>query len=295
MASAADNLPPGLQGLSSAEAERRRAAGQGNDVEVSGRPHLRSHRPRQRLQLHQQPLLLPRHPASGPGQAARRVRRGVRDRRQHRHQPVPGDPRQARDGQDGDPPAAQGGRAARRGGPGDRPVAGGARRRAAARARRPGGRGRADGRRGPHGGGRVAAHRRVGPRHQAPRRRAHVRQLLHDRRRLLRGGPGRPGQLRQQAHRQGDSLQARAHAAAAPGGADRARPAHRRHRVRDPGVGAQRRRRRAVRGERAHVDRDPGADPQRARPEHRARVTRSGRYACWARTCSSSSSTRWRA
>ena len=42
MASAADNLPPGLQGLSTAEAERRRAAGQGNDVEVrAGRTYGR--------------------------------------------------------------------------------------------------------------------------------------------------------------------------------------------------------------------------------------------------------------
>jgi cation-transporting ATPase E len=38
----ADSLPPGLQGLSTAEAERRRAAGQGNDVEIkAGRTYGR--------------------------------------------------------------------------------------------------------------------------------------------------------------------------------------------------------------------------------------------------------------
>jgi cation-transporting ATPase E len=42
VASAVDNLPPGLQGLSTAEAERRRAAGQGNDVEIrAGRTYGR--------------------------------------------------------------------------------------------------------------------------------------------------------------------------------------------------------------------------------------------------------------
>jgi cation-transporting ATPase E len=42
MATAADNLPPGLQGLTTAEADRRRAAGQGNDVEIkAGRTYGR--------------------------------------------------------------------------------------------------------------------------------------------------------------------------------------------------------------------------------------------------------------
>ena len=42
MASAPDNLPPGLLGLTTAEADRRRAAGQGNDVEVrAGRTYGR--------------------------------------------------------------------------------------------------------------------------------------------------------------------------------------------------------------------------------------------------------------
>ncbi len=42
MATASDNLPPGLQGLTTAEADRRRAAGQGNDVEIkAGRTYGR--------------------------------------------------------------------------------------------------------------------------------------------------------------------------------------------------------------------------------------------------------------
>ena len=42
MATATDNLPPGLQGLSTTEADRRRAAGQGNDVEIkAGRTYGR--------------------------------------------------------------------------------------------------------------------------------------------------------------------------------------------------------------------------------------------------------------
>ena len=42
MPTAADNLPPGLQGLTTAEADRRRAAGQGNDVEIkAGRTYSR--------------------------------------------------------------------------------------------------------------------------------------------------------------------------------------------------------------------------------------------------------------
>jgi len=42
MATAADNLPPGLRGLTTAEADRRRAAGQGNDVEIrAGRTYGR--------------------------------------------------------------------------------------------------------------------------------------------------------------------------------------------------------------------------------------------------------------
>jgi cation-transporting ATPase E len=42
MASAADSIPPGLQGLTTAEADRRRAAGQGNDVEIkAGRTYGR--------------------------------------------------------------------------------------------------------------------------------------------------------------------------------------------------------------------------------------------------------------
>ncbi len=42
MATPADNLPPGLRGLTDAEAERRRAAGQGNDVEIrAGRTYGR--------------------------------------------------------------------------------------------------------------------------------------------------------------------------------------------------------------------------------------------------------------
>ncbi len=42
MATPADNLPPGLRGLTEAEADRRRAAGQGNDVEIrAGRTYGR--------------------------------------------------------------------------------------------------------------------------------------------------------------------------------------------------------------------------------------------------------------
>ena len=42
MATATDNIPPGLQGLTAAEADRRRAAGQGNDVEIkAGRTYGR--------------------------------------------------------------------------------------------------------------------------------------------------------------------------------------------------------------------------------------------------------------
>ena len=42
MATATDNIPPGLQGLTTAEADRRRAAGQGNDVEIkAGRTYGR--------------------------------------------------------------------------------------------------------------------------------------------------------------------------------------------------------------------------------------------------------------
>ena len=42
MASATDSIPPGLQGLTAAEADRRRAAGQGNDVEIkAGRTYGR--------------------------------------------------------------------------------------------------------------------------------------------------------------------------------------------------------------------------------------------------------------
>ncbi len=42
MATVADNLPPGLHGLTDAEADRRRAAGQGNDVEIrAGRTYGR--------------------------------------------------------------------------------------------------------------------------------------------------------------------------------------------------------------------------------------------------------------
>ena len=109
-----DTATPPLTGLSTAEAERRRAAGQGNDVEIrAGRTYGRIVRDNvfnfiNNLFYFLGILLL------DPGQAARRLRRRLRDRRQHRHQPVPGDPRQARDGQDGDPHAAQGRRAARR-------------------------------------------------------------------------------------------------------------------------------------------------------------------------------------
>ena len=42
MATATDNIPPGLHGLTAAEADRRRAAGQGNDVEIkAGRTYGR--------------------------------------------------------------------------------------------------------------------------------------------------------------------------------------------------------------------------------------------------------------
>ena len=135
--------------------------------------HLRAHRARQRLQLHQQPLLRAGRRAARPGQAARRLRRRLRHLRQHRHQPHPGGAGQARHGPHRHPHAPQGERGARRARcrtstrrqvvlgdilylhPGDQVVVDGP-----------------HGRRGPHGGRRVAAHRRVGPGDQASRRRA---------------------------------------------------------------------------------------------------------------------------
>ncbi len=236
MSTVDDRIAAPFPGLSDDEAARRRAAGQGNDVEIrTGRTYGRIVRDNVFNFINNlfyflgALLLILGKPLDGFSvvfviaantiiSLVQEVRaKRVMDRIAILH-------------------AAQGGCGARRVRGGARPVAGRTRRHPAPAARRPGRRRRPHGRRGPHGGRRVAAHRRVRPRDQARRRHAHVGQLLHDRRRLLRSREGRRRELRQQAHRQGHHLQARAHAAAEAGQPDRARAAHRRDRVRGPRV-----------------------------------------------------------